>query len=139
MSEKKIKRNSLNCCRLRYFLRRKKKNGKQQKIHRDYRVTSSLTTFAPPASAVCPESWLQIRSFLTWSLFKGAVAKFGLFFLFTNQSFWNLHTICEIESRIKFCYKFYLFNFFLLIIAFFSIKKHLFTPLLKRIEVGEFL
>ena len=30
-------------------------------------------------------------------------------FLFINQSFWNWHTICEIELRINFCYKFYLF------------------------------
>ena len=60
--------------------------------------------------------------------FKGAVAKFALF-LFTYQSFWNLHTICEIEWRINFRYKFYLFGFFLLIIAFFSEKKNTFLPL----------
>ena len=42
------------------------------------------------------------------------------------------------EVGYVFFYKFYLFNFIFLIIAFFSEKMHLFSPLLKRIEVGEF-
>ena len=80
---------------------------------------------------------LHIRGVAEYTLLlKGAVAKFGLFF-FTNQSFWNLHTISEIESRINFYYKFHLFNFFCWLSHFFR-KKHLFTPLLKGIEVGEF-
>ena len=61
----------------------------------------------------------------------------NLQFIFFIKFFLKFHTICEIEIRIDFCYKFYLFIFFFMIIAFF-LKKHIFPTLLKRIKVGEF-
>ena len=53
------------------------------------------------------------------------------FFLFFAQSFWNFHTICEIDLRSIFCYKFCFFNSIFMIIAFFRKKK---TPFIHSIK-----
>ena len=69
--------------------------------------------------------------------FKGAVAKFGLFFHLPT----NLSEICtqyvklnqESIFAISFIYLIFSANYLI-----FFLKKHLFTSILKRIEVGEF-
>ena len=56
----------------------------------------------------------------------------NLQFIFFIKFFLKFHTICEIEIRIDFCYKFYLFIFLLIIAFFFSKKKTPFYPSTKK-------
>ena len=81
--------------------------------------------------------WSQERGLLLYwrrdDRLRGPSPNFN-FFLFLIQSFWKLHTICEIESRINFCYKFNFFHDYRIIFS--EKKKHFFKTLLKRLEVG---